>query len=53
MRAEIRDREAVLGELIDGAGAYEPARAAVRELRFLTKLAADLDDALGALEDGA
>jgi molecular chaperone HscB len=53
VHAEIRDREAVLGEMLDGAGAYEPARAAVRELRFLTKLAADLDDALGVLEDGA
>jgi molecular chaperone HscB len=53
VRAEIRDREAVLGELLDGAGAYGPARAAVRELRFLTKLAADVDDSLGALEDGA
>ena len=53
VRAEIGDREAILGELIDTAGAYESARAAVRELRFLTKLAADLDDALGELEDVA
>jgi len=49
IRGEIRTRQARLGELLADAAA-ERARAAVRELRFLGKVAADVDSMLAALD---
>jgi len=51
LRTEVRDREQALGELIDGQGAWDEARVRVRELKFLTKLAEDIDGMIVALED--
>ncbi len=51
LRADVRAREQALGELIDGEAAWDEARARARELKFLTKLAADIDDMIVALED--
>ena len=39
-----------LAALLDGEAAWDTARARVRELKFLGKLAADIDDMLGELE---
>ena len=47
---ELREREAALGQMLDTAGAWEDARTAVREMRFLTKLADDIDVAIAALD---
>lgn len=51
VRADAAAREQRLAELLDAEAAWEVARARVRELKFLTKLAADLDAMLGALDD--
>ena len=39
-----------LAALLDGEAAWDTACARVRELKFLGKLAADVDDMLGELE---
>ena len=51
VRAEAADLEQRVSSLLDVEGAWEPARAAVRELRFLAKLAADVDAMLSAQEN--
>jgi molecular chaperone HscB len=50
VRSELREREESLAELIDAAGAWDEARARVRELRFLSKLAADVDAMIESIE---
>jgi len=50
VRAESAALELRLAALLDGESAWDTARARVRELRFLGKLAADVDDMLGELE---
>lgn len=50
VRAESAALEHRLGALLDGESAWDAARARVRELKFLAKLAADVDDMLGELE---
>lgn len=49
VRAEIRARQGTLAELLDDEGTA-PARDAVRELRFLAKVAADVESMLAALD---
>jgi molecular chaperone HscB len=52
-REVVADRAAIeqeLRALLDGQGAWEAARMRVRELKFLGKLAADVDGILGELE---
>jgi len=51
VRRESRELEARLCALLDVEGAWEAARARVRELRFLSKLVADLGAMLADLED--
>jgi molecular chaperone HscB len=48
VRAEAAELEQRVSSLLDVEGAWEPARVAVRELRFLAKLAADVDAMLVA-----
>ena len=50
VRVEMRTREAELEALLDIEGAFEDARARVRELKFLAKLAEDIDAALAEAE---
>jgi len=50
-RAEARALEQRLCALLDDESAWEAARARVRELRFLSKLAADLDAMHSRLDD--
>ena len=49
VRVQIRARQEQLAELLDGE-AIERARSAVRELRFLAKVAADVESMLAALD---
>lgn len=51
VRAEARELEQRVSALLDVEGAWDAARVAVRELRFLAKLAADVDAMLAALEN--
>jgi molecular chaperone HscB len=51
VRAEAAELEQRVSSLLDVEGAWEPARVAVRELRFLAKLAADVDAMLAAQEN--
>ena len=51
VRADARSLEQHLSALLDVDGEWEAARATVRELRFLAKLAADIDDMLVAHDD--
>jgi len=51
IRAEIADRETVLAQRLDDERAYAAARTPVRELQFLTKLAADVDALQATLDD--
>jgi DnaJ-domain-containing protein 1 len=51
VRADIAEEERRLAVLLDAEGAWEEARARVRELRFLARLGTDVDAMLGALED--
>ena len=51
VRAEARELERRVSSLLDVDGAWDKARVAVRELRFLAKLAADVDAMLAARED--
>lgn len=50
VRAEIAALEPALADTLDGEQSWESARASVRELQFLSKLAADIDAAIGAVE---
>ena len=51
VRAEARELEQRLAALLDAEGAWDVARARVRELRFLTKLAEDIDAMAAAAEE--
>ncbi len=51
VRADAAALEPRIGALLDGDGAWEAARMPVRELKFLTRLAADIDAMLGELDD--
>jgi molecular chaperone HscB len=51
VRAEARELEQRVSSLLDVEGAWDAARVAVRELRFLAKLAADVDAMLAAQEN--
>lgn len=50
VRAEVRELEGRVSSLLDVDGAWAAARGSVRELRFLTKVAADIDAMLAAVE---
>ena len=50
-RADAKRQERRLAARLDTEGAWDAARADVRELRFLAKLAADIDAMQGELED--
>jgi molecular chaperone HscB len=50
IRAEQREREGRLGHLLDGTGDVERARHLVRELKFLAKVAEDVEAMLEAIE---
>ena len=52
VRAEARELEQRVSSLLDVESAWDAARVTVRELRFLAKLAADVDAMLAAREDG-
>ena len=51
VRAESGELEHVLGDELDGARALEAARMTVRKLKFLSRLAADIDAAVAEVED--
>ena len=51
VRAEIAALEPALTETLDSRQNWESARASVRELQFLSKLAADIDAAIGGIEN--
>lgn len=51
VRAETREREAELERLLDDAGDLDAAREKVRELRFLAKMAHDIDATLARFDD--
>jgi molecular chaperone HscB len=53
VRADAGALEQRLAALLDGDAAWEAARTSVRELKFLSKLDADLDAMLAALDDDA
>jgi molecular chaperone HscB len=50
VRSEISERQQQLGRLLDEDAAVDRARAAVRELRFLAKVAEDVDAMLASLD---
>jgi molecular chaperone HscB len=50
IRTEQRARESEMAALLDGTSDPERARNAVRELKFLAKVAADVDAMLGAID---
>jgi molecular chaperone HscB len=51
VRAEIAALEPALADTLDNERSWESARAGVRELQFLSKLAADIDAAIGGIDD--
>jgi molecular chaperone HscB len=51
VRAEIATLEPALADTLDSRQSWESARASVRELQFLSKLAADIDAAIGGIDD--
>jgi len=51
VRAEARELEQRVSSLLDVDGAWDAARGTVRELRFLTKVAADIDEILASTEN--
>jgi molecular chaperone HscB len=51
VRSEARELEQRVSSLLDVDEAWDAARGTVRELRFLTKLAADIDAMLAAVEN--
>lgn len=51
VRAEIAAFEPALTEMLDTRQNWESARTNVRELQFLSKLAADIDSVIGGIED--
>jgi molecular chaperone HscB len=50
VRAEVRDRQDKLAQLLSDPSQTEAAKAGVRELRFLAKVAEDVDAMLAALD---
>ena len=52
IRGEAIDREVILAKTLDDDQAYAEARMRVRELKFLQKLASDIDAMLEAQDDG-
>ena len=50
VRAEVRELEGRVSSLLDVDGAWDAARGPVRELRFLTKVVADIDAMLAVVE---
>lgn len=50
VRSEIDERQHKLGRLLDDDAAVDRAKAAVRELRFLAKVAEDVDAMLASLD---
>ena len=50
VRVEIAALEPALADTLDRQQRWESARASVRELQFLSKLAADIDAAIGAID---
>ena len=52
IRGEAADREVMLAKTLDDDQAYADARMRVRELKFLQKLASDIDAMLEAQDDG-
>jgi molecular chaperone HscB len=51
VRAEIAALEPALADTLDARQSWESARPSVRELQFLSKLAADIDAAIGGIDD--
>lgn len=51
VRAEMIELEPVVADELDGARALNAARTTVRKLKFLSKLAADIETAIAAVED--
>ncbi len=51
VREESGELEHMLGDELDGARALEAARMTVRKLKFLSRLAADIDAAVAEVED--
>jgi molecular chaperone HscB len=51
VRAEVAELEHVLADELDSARALDAARTTVRKLKFLSKLAADVEAALAEVED--
>ncbi|MGH8714082.1 MAG: Fe-S protein assembly co-chaperone HscB [Casimicrobiaceae bacterium] len=51
VRTEIAALEPLLAETLDQRQSWASARASVRELQFLSKLAADIDSAIAGIED--
>ena len=51
VRSEVREREDALAELLDRKHDWVEARVRVRELKFLAKVADDVDAMIGMLED--
>ncbi len=51
-QAEAREAERQIASLLDVDSAWDAARARVRELRFLAKVAVDIDAMLAVLENG-
>jgi len=50
VRTEIAALEPALADTLDKQQSWESARAGVRELQFLSKLAADIDAAIGGID---
>jgi molecular chaperone HscB len=50
VRAEIAALEPALAETLDAKRSWESARGSVRQLQFLSKLAADIDSAIGGID---
>ncbi len=51
VRAEVREREDSLADMLDGAGAWSDAASRVQQLKFLAKLADDIDGMIATLDD--
>jgi molecular chaperone HscB len=51
VRAEVAELEHVLADELDGARALDAARTTVRKLKFLSKLAADIEGTIAEVED--
>jgi molecular chaperone HscB len=51
VRSDVRERETALADLLDRNRRWDEARGRVRELKFLSKLADDIDAMIAVLED--